>query len=192
MTAQRMSWTNLKPWLFGVLLSTAAMFLGYDLGSRAAALLGGEPAIWARLVKGFVWGGLIGGLQWPIVRVAGVLPVRFILVSAFSFAVGYPLGQTIQAILTHQWSMGLTGYWSAIATFGLVLGVPQWLVFRRHMRRASLWVVCSLAGWLLTGFVWLSLRASGGLDALMYGLVAGPGLVWLVHFQAPQKKVAES
>ncbi len=190
MTAQRMSWTNLKPWLFGVLLSTAAMFLGYDVGSRAAALLGGEPAIWARVGKGFVWGGVIAALQWPIVR--RVLPVRFILVSAFAFAVGYLLGQTIQAIITHQWSMGLTGYWSAVATFGLALGVPQWLLFRRHLRRAGLWVVCSVAGWMLTGFAWMSLRAAGGLDALMYGIVTGPGLVWLVHLQPPKTKVSES
>jgi len=89
------TWINIKPWLIGVLLSTVAMFLGYDLGSEAAGLLGGEPGIWARLAKGFVWGGVIAGLQWSIVRVVGVRPIRFIVASAFGFAVGYPLGQTI-------------------------------------------------------------------------------------------------
>jgi hypothetical protein len=192
MTARGITWTNLKSWLIGVLLSTGAMFLGYDVGSEAAGLLGGEPALWARLGKGFVWGGIIAALQWPIVRAVGVPPVRFLLASAFGFAVGYPLGQTIQAIITLHWSLHWAGYWSAVATFGLSLGVPQWLIFRRHMRRAGLWVLYSMIGWLLTGLAWISFRAGDGLDAIVYGTVTGLGLVWLVHFQPPKTKVAES
>jgi len=192
MAARRLSWATLKIWLFGVLLSTAGMFLGYDLGSEAARLLGGEPALWARLGKGLVWGGMIAALQWPILRTVGVAPVRFLLASAFGFGVGYPIGQTIQAIITAQWSLHLAGYWSAIAAFGLFLGVPQWLILRRHMRRAGLWVLCSVIGWFLAGWVWLGSRAGDGLDALMYGVVTGLGLVWLVRFQPPKTKVEES
>ncbi len=47
----------------GVLLSAAAMFLGYELGSETAGLSGGEPGIKARLGKGFVWGTVIADLQ---------------------------------------------------------------------------------------------------------------------------------
>jgi len=192
MATRRIAWTNIKPWLIGIVLSTAAMFLGYNFGSDTARLLGGEPGIWARLGKGLVWGGMIAALQWPIVRTVSVLPVRFLLASAFGFAVGYPLGQTIQAIITVHWSLNLVGYWLAVATFGLSVGVPQWLIFRRHMRRASLWVLCSVIGWMLAGAVWLSSRAGDGLDAMVYGIVTGLGLVWLVHLQPPKMKVAES
>jgi hypothetical protein len=178
----------ITPWLIGVLLSTVAMFLGYDFGSETAELLGGEPGIWARLAKGLVWGGVIAGLQWPIVRTVGVPPIRFILASAVGFAVGYPLGQTIQLIFVHHWSLHWTGYWSAVATFGLLLSVPQWWIFRRHLKRASLWVLFSLTGWMLTGLVWLN----GGRGGFEYGIVTGLGLVWLVHSQKRSVKVKAS
>lgn len=37
-TTRLNAWANIKPWLIGVLLSTAGMFLGYDLGSAMARL----------------------------------------------------------------------------------------------------------------------------------------------------------
>jgi hypothetical protein len=192
MTVRRITWSNLTPWLVGVLLSTAAMFLGFTLGSETARLLGGEPAIWARLGKGLVWGGVIAGLQWPIVRAVGIPPVRFLVAGAIGFAAGYPLGQTLQAIFVHHWSLHLTGYWLAVAAFGLFLGVSQWWILRRHMKRASLWIFFSMIGWLLTGLAWVSGRAGDGLDAIVYGIVTGLGLVWLVRFQPPKMKVGVS
>ncbi len=192
MATRRIAWTNIKPWLLGIVLSTAAMFLGYNLGSETARLLGGEPGIWARLGKGLVWGGVIGGLQWPIVRAVGVVPLRFFVASAVGFAVGYPVGQTFQAIFVHHWSLNWTGYWSAVATFGLFLSVPQWLFFRRRMRRAGLWVLFSVTGWMLTGLAWISFHPGDGLDSIAYGIVAGVGLVWLVHSQLFTMKAKES
>jgi hypothetical protein len=183
MTTRLISWTNIKPALLGVLLSSAGMFLGYQLGSETARLLGGEPFIWARISKGLVWGAVIGGLQWPIVRGAGVLPVRFLVASAVGFAAGYPLGQTIQANIVFHWSLHLTGYWSALAAFGLFLGVPQWWILRRHLKRASLWVLLSVIGWMLTGLARMSLRTGDGLDSLWYGIATGLGLVWLARSQ---------
>ena len=183
MTTRLITWTSIKPGLVGVLLSSAGMFLGYELGSETTRLLGGEPLIWARISKGLVWGAVIGGLQWPIVRAVGVLPVRFLVASAAGFAAGYPLGQTIQANIVFNWSLQLTGYWSALAAFGLFLGVTQWWILRRHMKRASLWVVFSVIGWMLTGLARISLRTGDGLDSLWYGIVTGLGLVWLARSQ---------
>jgi len=183
MTTRLITWTNIRPWLIGVLLSSAGMFLGYELGSETARLLGGEPLVWARISKGLVWGAFIGGLQWPIVRAVGVLPVRLLVASAVGLAAGYPLGQTIQANMVFHWSLHLTGYWSAVAAFGLFLGVPQWWIFRRHMKRAGLWVLFSVIGWILTGLAWMSFRAGDGLDSIVYGIVTGLGLVWLARSQ---------
>ena len=183
MTLRLITWTNITSGLIGVLFSSAGMFLGYDLGSETARLLGGEPLVWARIAKGFVWGAVIGGLQWAIVRAVGVFPVRFLVTSAASFAAGYPLGQTIQAIMGFHLNMPLTGYWSAVAAFGLFLGVPQWWLFRRHFKHAGLWVLFSVIGWILTGLAWMSFRAGDGLDSLLYGIVTGLGLVWLARSQ---------
>ncbi len=183
MTTRLITWANIKPAVIGVLLSSAGMFLGYELGSETAKLFGGEPLIWARIGKGLVWGAVIGGLQWPIIRAVGVLPVPFVVASAVGFAAGYPIGQTIQANIVFHWSLNLTGYWSALAAFGLFLGAPQCWIFRRQIKRANLWVLFSVIGWMLTGVVRIGLGAGDGLDSLWYGIVTGLGLVWLTRSQ---------
>lgn len=76
-----------------------------------------------------------------------------------------------------------TGYWSAIAAFGLFLGVSQWWILRRHMKRASLWVLFSVIGWMLTGPARIGFGTGDGLDSILYGIVTGLGLVWLAHSQ---------
>lgn len=181
------AWHDLRPWLIGVLLPGAGMFLGYELGSEMARLLGGEPGLWARIGKGLAWGGLIGAAQWPVVRTAGVPPVRFLVASAVGLAAGYPLGQTIQLILVFQWSLHWTGYLSALATFGLSLGLTQWWAFRRQMPRASLWIPFSVAGWMLWGTAATGPRVDV-LNAGVYGTVAGLGLVWLARRGATNPK----
>ena len=184
---------SIKPWLIGVLLSAVAMFLGYELGSETARLLGGEPGIWARLAKGLVWGGIIAGLQWPIVRTVGVRPLWFIAVSAVCFAAGYPLAHTIQGTLDNWGLNWILDYGLALAIVGLSLGIPQWWIFRRHMRRASLWILLSVTGWMLTGVAWIKFGGAGsGVDSIAYGIVTGLGLVCLVHSQPPNVKVKGS
>ena len=155
------------------------MMLGYGFGTETASLLGGEPGIWARLGKGCVWRGVIAGLQWPVARAAGVPPLPFIALSAMSFAIGYPLGQTVQATIVQHWRLHVTGYWCAVATFALSLGVAQWWVLRRRLKHASLWILFSVTGWMLTGVGWLGGERRG----FLYGIVPGLGLAWLVRYQ---------
>jgi hypothetical protein len=176
------------PWLIGFLLSTAGMSLGYVFGSDTASLMGGEPGIWARLSKGFVWGGVISCLQWPIVRAVGVSPLRLILAGAVGFAVGYPFGQTVQGFFIYNWNLHLTGYWLCIITFGLFLGVPQWLILRQQLKRANLWILLNVSGWLLRGL----LSLNGGMADFGYGIVTGLGLVWLVHSEKTNRRSNES
>jgi hypothetical protein len=183
MTKQSNTRINIKLWLdgvIGVLLSSAGMFLGWNLGSVTASLLGGEPSIWAQVGKGLVWGVVIAGMQWFIVRALGVPTIRFLVVSAVGFAVGYPLGQNVSPImdwgLSWKWEFG-----TALAIYGLSLTVPQWWIFRRHMQRASLWILFSMIGWMLAGVAWLSFGVNSGVEGIAYGIVTGLGLVWLVH-----------
>jgi hypothetical protein len=174
------AWSGIRPWFIGVLVSAAGMFLGYELGSEIARLLGGEPELLARMGKGFAWGGVIGALQWPVVRTAGVPPVRFLMASAVGFAAGYPLGQTVQLILTSRWSLPWGGYALALATFGLCLGLPQWWAFRRQMPCSTRWILFSVAAWMLWGAALTGPRVDA-LDSGVYGMVAGLGLVSLVR-----------
>ncbi len=183
MTKQSNTRINIKLWLdgvIGVLLSLAGMFLGWNLGSVTAGLLGGEPSILAQVGKGLVWGVVIAGMQWFIVRALGVPIIRFLVASAVGFAVGYPLGQNIVSMMNLDLSWKLQ-YVSALTIYGLSLTVPQWLIFRRHMKRANLWILFSMIGWALAGVAWLNFGVNTGVESIAYGIVTGPGLVWLVH-----------
>ena len=181
MTKQSNTRINIKRWLdgvIGVLLSSAGMFLGWNLGSVTASLLGGEPGILAQVGKGLVWGVVIAGMQWFIVRARGVPIIRFLVASAVGFAVGYPLGQSVAPMLDLSWKLEFV---SALTIYGLSLTVPQWWIFRRHMQRASLWILFSMIGWMLAGVAWLRFGVNSGMEGIAYGIVTGLGLVWLVH-----------
>jgi hypothetical protein len=183
MTKQSNTRINIKLWLngvIGVLLSSAGMFLGWNLGSVTASLLGGEPGILAQVGKGLVWGVVIAGMQWFIVRGLGVPTIRFLVASAVGFAVGYPLGQRIVSMMNLDLSWKLQ-FVSAITIYGLSLTVPQWWIFRRHMKRASLWILFSMIGWMLAGVAWLSFGVNTGGESIAYGIVPGLGLFWLVR-----------
>jgi len=173
--------SQIKLWrdgVIGVLLSSVGMFLGWNLGSVTAGLLGGEPGIWAQVGKGLVWGVVIAGMQWFIVRALGVPIIRFLVASAVGFAVGYPLGQSVAPMLDLSWKLEFV---SALTIYGLSLTVPQWWIFRRHMKRASLWILFSMIGWMLAGVAWLNFGVNSGVESIAYGIVPGLGLVWLVR-----------
>jgi hypothetical protein len=53
------------------------------------------------------------------------------------------------------------------------------------MQRASLWILLSVIGWMLTGVAWIKIGVGSGVDSIVYGIVTGLGLVWLVHSQPP-------
>ena len=183
MTKQSNTRINIKRWLYGfivVLLSLGCMFLGWNLGSSTASLLGGEPGILAQVGKGLVWGVVIAGMQWFIVRSLGVPIIRFLVASAVGFAVGYPLGQRIVSMMNLDLSWKLQ-FVSALTIYGLSLTVPQWLIFRRHMKRASLWILFSMIGWALAGVAWYRFGVNSGVESIAYGIVTGPSLVWLAR-----------
>jgi hypothetical protein len=181
MTKQSNTRINIKRWLngfIGILLSLGCMFLGWNLGSMTAGLLGGEPGILAQVGKGLVWGVVIAVMQWFIVRSLGVPIIRFLVASAVGFAMGYPLGQRVAPMLDLSWKLEFV---SALTIYGLSLTVPQWLIFRRHMKRASLWILFSMMGWMLAGVAWLNFGVNSGMESIAYGIVTGPGLVWLAR-----------
>ncbi len=74
-------------------------------------------------------------------------------------------------------------------SFGLALGVLQWLVLRPHVRNAGWWVLISVAGWALafaaTGAAYLSGLYVEPFDMLSAFLVpvivSGAGMVWLLR-----------
>jgi hypothetical protein len=87
------------------------------------------------------------------------------------------------------------------AVLGPVLGIPQWLALRRHVRHAASWIPANAAAWALgmpVVFVGASTAAPGGLPGLVVtglltaaaagavvGAIHGLALLWLARPQRP-------
>jgi hypothetical protein len=75
-----------------------------------------------------------------------------------------------------------------VTTFGLFLGVPQWLVLRHQLKRASIWILFSLIGWILTGLAWINFGGDSGVESISYGIITGFGLAWIVNSKQIKRK----
>jgi len=93
----------------------------------------------------------------------------------------------------------IAGMYTYIAVAGLALGVLQWLVLRRSVSSSLWWIGISTVGWLAGAYaemlVWGSIRDFGsgelglvlghvgtrGGGGLVFGLVTGSGLAWLLR-----------
>jgi hypothetical protein len=93
--------------------------------------------------------------------------------------------------------MGLAG--------GTILGAPQWLVLRRHVRRAAWWIGANALAWvpgMVLAFVAADFvfSAGSGVGTLVLaigtlvaigavvGAIHGLALVWLVRYRRPQRR----
>ncbi len=78
-------------------------------------------------------------------------------------------------------------------TFGVILGILQWLTLRGRVYQAGWWVAISIAGWLaafaLTGAAIVSGLYVEPFDMLAAFIVpiaiAGAGIIWLLRRAAP-------
>jgi hypothetical protein len=82
-------------------------------------------------------GSLPGAWRWIPVTLAGYL-----------LAMGITAAASGARILANEMSNAIL-----LALIGAAVGVPQWLLLRRHFRRTGLWVLASAAGFL--SFLWL-------------------------------------
>lgn len=77
--------------------------------------------------------------------------------------------------------------------FGILLGVPQWLVLHGHVTKAGWWLAISIAGWLVA-FALTGAAIVSGLYVEPFDLlaaffvpvaVAGAGIAWLLRRPTP-------
>lgn len=116
---------------------------------------------------------LIGVLQWLVLWRAMNRAAWWLLASLAATAV---VGGVI-------FGLGLIsadlGWFGGVSLFGTVVGVLQWAVLRRHVPRASWWVVASTAGWGL-GMPIGDIVGPPALGAV-YGAITGIVLVLLLR-----------
>ena len=88
--------------------------------------------------------------------------------------------------------------------FGILTGVCQWLVLRRHAIHAEWWIVFSLAGWVavlglgaVIEYAQISFDSLFGLILIALGLIlpfgtTAGGMVWLLRLNAVVNQAASS
>ncbi len=136
-------------------------------------------------IIGWIEIGLCLGLgQWLILRGEFKGAGWWVLATT----AGYPLGLWASSWLPILAPVGL-GASIPLATFGLALGILQWLVLRGRVLRAGWWILISVAGWLLA-FVMVAAAELSGLYVEPFDMLAaflfpaavdGAGLVWLMQ-----------
>jgi hypothetical protein len=173
------------------------------LATVAAAVLAGT------LIEGTV----VGTAQWLVLRgpfpamrwrawvlatavgafiawASGMLPTT--LLSAGSDVGGGPAPYEPSAAMVY----GLAALMGLVA--GAILGTPQWLVLRRHVRRAAIWILANALAWvpgMVLAFVAADFIFSAGIGMItivlaiatlmaigaVVGAIHGLALVWLTR-----------
>ncbi len=192
-------WTQTHPgwsfwlrWLAGTIGGLVLMLLlSVPLNAAAMSLPGGTDLgapNWLGVVLmslGWILIGATFGLgQWWALR--GELEGAGWWILATT--VGYPLGNllpTVWRVTDAPLLNGLLG----LLSFGLALGVLQWLVLRGRVQQAGWWILISVAGWLLvlavTGAAYLSglyVEPFDMLSAFLFPTaISGAGMAWLLE-----------
>ncbi len=68
---------------------------------------------------------------------------------------------------------------------GAVTGTMQWFVLRRQVARAGWWVLVSIVSWAVSQAVGAYVQ-SGAALGIVYGIIAGTALVWLLRHPASE------
>jgi hypothetical protein len=86
------------------------------------------------------------------------------------------------------------------ACIGLLTGILQWPLLKKHFRRSGYWIIACITGWgilILINFLsHISLIRNSilasilvfALGALLYGAITGATLIWLMELKGLQKK----
>ncbi len=173
------------------LVSALAMTAG---GALLCSVSAGGPAqvegnfvtaLKAGIVGGAVAGWIIAVCQWLILRRRWITTNGWVLLTTIAWTAGWTLGWTISGIALGQFArVGYAGVMLLsvlLATIGgALVGLAQWVILRRHVKRAGWWIVAMAASWGLG-----AIAGPGGLlRGAIVGGVTGAVLIWLTSPRA--------
>ena len=202
-------WVLWRRWVLANILGELGGFGMVAIVGSVAAWLIGESAqidtimLIVMIPAGAIEGMVVGWAQWRTLRrVLPELPrcawvLTTILGAGAAWAVGMAvaiaIGNTDIAETTAMMVMGLL-----IPVFGTILGLAQWVVFRRYVGRAGWWILANAAAWtvgmtlIFGGMTLLMDDAAGALRAVVgivsgvaagafVGAIHGLALIWLLR-----------
>ena len=210
-------WGFLLWWVVATIVGVAvgevvSGFVGTAVDEVVSGALGegvGWHWVGLRIVDGAVYGGVLGILQWLVLRrhmtgvgwwvmasVAGWGVARVMLSAGGLDAVDAVFG-VVSGVVSEALVMRVVGVVFGVVdgvVYGLVVGVLQWLVLRRQMAETGRWVVASVVGWVGFGIVdqavdWVGYgtvvqEVGEVVGPAMYGVITGIVLVQLLRQRA--------
>jgi len=173
----------------GFWLKWMLTFFAFPIGGGLAYLLVRSMAGAVKpAIGGFVTGLVLGTAQWLVFRQVIALSGWWIVATGIGLATGLALSVAVSGASIELRPLIVR----AVLTGGL-LGIAQWLLLRRHVTAAGLWIVVVAIGWALGWVVtraagvdlsrgWLVFGASG---ALAFAALTGLALIWLLRHPLP-------
>ena len=146
-----------------------------------------------KIGDGILIGSSIGFIQWRLLRKTYSIPSFWI----YLVPAGIIFTELIAGIIL--WKMGINrgefSFWEnnplphaqIAAIYGLVIGLFQLLILRKHFTRSSFWILASALAWgvsiLITAIkvtddIFLLITFIIGI--LLYGLITGASLMWIL------------
>ena len=180
----RVGWRIWLGWMLACVASAAVALT--VTGAMVSAGRLNAAVVWA--VFGLVIGASLGITQWLVLRRQIPQAHMWVLASAMGGiavgVLGFVMGEAVG---------GPVGG----SVIGAALGIMQWLVLRRLISRAYVWVLASIVGFALgltageaVGFTaggavgWL---VGGTMLGVVVGAITGGALVWLLRQPVPER-----
>jgi len=137
-----------------VTVVSGAEALGFTFPAVVGATTASDAssvAVPALLAAGLIEGTFLGVGQAIVLRraVPDLLPRRWVLATAVGAMIAYALG-LVPSTLGVDWTRSATVAGAIVlgVLILVTLGVAQWLVVRRHVRHAYLWILITAGAWL--------------------------------------------
>lgn len=112
-------------------------------------------------------------------RLLDVLLIMWVSANTVGWAVGWPMADVVGGPVAEAVDLAV-GQAVGWAVFGAMVGIAQWSVLRKRVRRSGWWILASTVGWVVGGVVVVGVGAEGsvvGVTAL--GAVSGAAQ-WMV------------
>jgi hypothetical protein len=185
-------------WMYWTLLSLAIIPLTYIVSEIVVLLVHGafgfdqmEGGTYLSQTAMQVAGGAVIGLgtglyQRPLLK-------KFFHISPawiYTLMIGFAVTELIICLIL--WKMNLNRWELRFIEFkplpealffacaGLLIGLLQWRILRRHFAGSIIWIIASTTGWGICILITVISIWAFILGALLYGLITGTALVWII------------
>lgn len=182
--------SHAKPdWRFAIVWALANG-IGFGLGQSIIYFLSlfssiHEPVLYTPIaISTLIQFAFIGVIQWAVIQHHFPRIERWhgwVIAAVFGGGMGNLLTMGMVSGISY-----LTPTILLAIILSLAIGLIQWLVLRRQIRRAGWWVVANLLGWVLSMAIVESLaRSRSGFSWLLigfvYGAITAPILTWILR-----------